>query len=171
MALLRDFIGQTLQWKRPRFFSTDYELRAEDQIIATMKHSGVWKRRTIAEAEGSQWTFRRAGLSGKLHFIYAGALQPAEEPAQPLGSFKRNWHGDGELTIVDGRSYTWARTGTWNPTWSWKDAYSTILLSMKRRRLVEIAPEANDSSDLALLTLFGFYLVLVKEAEAAAAAS
>lgn len=32
MPFLRDFTGQPLQWKRPRFFSTTYHLHAGDQF-------------------------------------------------------------------------------------------------------------------------------------------
>jgi hypothetical protein len=161
MSFLRDFTGQTLQWKRPRFFSTTYELRAKDQILATISRAGT--KRAIAEAEGQQWVFQREGLRRLL--VYPGGHQASNEPLQPLASIQPGWRWNGDLTFHDGHISTWTRTGNWRPIWSWRGPGDQILLTFKKGRLLEIAPAASDLPDLALLALFGLYLILTMEEE------
>ena len=161
MSFLRDFIGQTLQWKRPRFFSSTYELHAGDQILATISRAGT--TRAIAEAEGQQWVFQREGLRKLL--VYPGGPQASDEPLQPLASIQPGWSWSGDLTFDDGRVSTWTRTGNWRPTWSWRGPGDKLLLIFKKGRLLEIAPAASDLPDLALLSLLGLYLILLMEEE------
>jgi hypothetical protein len=173
MPFLRECTGKTLQWRRPHFFSTSYELRAGDQLLATVNRTGVLKQRAIAEAEGQQWTFQREGLMGRKSVIYPGAssAQASNEPVLALASIQPGWSGTGTLSFHDGRVYTWTRTGNWRPVWSWVGPGNKTLLSIKRGRLLEIAPAASDLPDLVLLSLFGLYLILMMESDEAASAA
>lgn len=159
MPFLRDFTGQSLQWKRPRFFSTTYELHAGDQVLAMISRAGT--TRAIAEAEEQQWVFLREGQR-KLR-VYPGGPQASNELVQPLASIQPGWSWNGHLTFHDGRLYTWTRRGNWRPSWSWKDPGDKTLLTLKKGRLLEIASAASDLPDLALLALFGLYLTLLME--------
>jgi hypothetical protein len=175
MPFIRDFIGQPLQWKRPRLFTNSYELRASDQVLATISRSGVFKERTLAEAEGRQWVFTRVGFSRKKIVVYAGEFVDKSlkvlDPAAEVASIKRNWRGHGELIFRDGRSYRWTHTGFLRRVWSWTDAYNMPLMTLKSHKTLEISPAASDLPDLALFTLLGIYIMLIMEEEAAAAAA
>ena len=173
MPFLRESTGKTLQWGRPHFFSTDYELCAGDQVLATVRRTGVMKQSAIAEAEGQQWRFQREGLMGRKLVIYPGpdTARASNEPVHPLASIQPGWNGAGVLSFHDGRVYTWTRTGNWRPAWSWVGPGNKTLLSIKRGRQLEIAPAASDLPDLALLSLFGLYLVLIMESDDATAAA
>lgn len=157
MPFLHDFIGQTLTWKRPRFFSTTYRLGAGDEILATISRAGI--TRAKASAEEQQWTFQREGQRKLL--VYLEEPRASNEPLQPLASIQLSWNWNGTLTFYDGRIYTWTRSGNWHPTWSWRDREDKTLLTLKKGHLLEIASAASDLPDLALLVLFGFYLILI----------
>lgn len=172
MDMLREYIGTTLQWKRPRWFSASYELHAGDMVLATVNRYGTFKQYTIAEAEEQTWTFQRErqGFLGKKFVIYPGATEKRIEngSSQELALLQPDGKGTGTLNFFDGRVYHWTRSGTWRPTWSWVGPDGQVLLTIKKGRLLEITPAAADLPDLALLCLFGLYLILEKEAEEAA---
>jgi hypothetical protein len=167
MPFLRDFTGQTLQWKRPRFFSTTYHLHAGDQILATLSRVGL--SRATSEADEQQWIFQREGQRKVL--AYPGNHQAANEPVQQLASIQLGWSWQGDLKFHDSRLYTWARDGKWRPTWSWRGPDNKILLTFKKGRLLEITSAASDLPELAFLALLGFYLTLLREEEDAVVAA
>jgi hypothetical protein len=171
MPSLRDFVGQELKWVHPYMFQNIYELRAGEQCLATLSRSGVLKRVTLAETDGQQWRFKREGNWKVSLVIYSGANEESEESRKPLASIRRNSRGQGELMFSDGHTYTWSqtRTGFWRRTWSWAGPEGTVL-SMKKRRLLEVASTASDLPDLPLLVLFSLYLILIKEEEEATSA-
>lgn len=167
MPFLRDFIGQTLHWKRARFFSTTYHLSAGDQILATISRAGL--SQATSEAEGQQWIFQREGQRKVL--AYPGKHQAANESVQQRASIQLGWNWQGDLRLHDGCLYTWTRDGKWRPTWSWKGPGNTILLTFKKGHSLEIAPAASDVPELAFLALFGLYLILLTEEEDAVVAA
>jgi len=170
VPVFSDFIGQQLQWKRPRLFSASYELRAGDQVLATIRRAGLGKGHQ-AEVEGQQWNFKREGFVRRRVLIYPGQelAQASSELIQPLASIKPDRKGNGQLMFRDGRTYIWSHTGHWRPNWFWTDSASTTLITIKKNRVVEFSPNASESPDLTLLTLFGFCLILLREEDAAAA--
>jgi hypothetical protein len=173
MPFLREYTGRTLQWTRPHFFSASHELRVGERLLATVNRTGMMKQSAVAEAEGQQWTFRREGLMGRKAVIYptVSKERPANEPVLALASIQPGWSGTGTLSFHDGRAYTWTRTGNWRPVWSWVGPGNKTLLSIKKGRSLEIAPAASDLPDLALLSLFGLYLILMMESDEAASSA
>jgi hypothetical protein len=169
MSLLRDFIGQPLHWKRRKILSSDYELRFDEQVLAWLTRTGMWKFRFVAAADGQQWIFKRESSWPNVCAIYP-IEGDAEKARTPLASIKRKYKG-GELVFYDGHSYTWSKSGFWRPTWFWTDLQGTPLLTFKPGHWLEISPTSSDLPDLILLALFGFYLIVLMEAEATAAAA
>ncbi len=168
MPSLRDCTGQELTWVRPRLLENKYELRLGNQGLASLTRRGFLKQISLAEAEGQQWRFkRRSGWKTNLA-IYAGGNELPNEA--PLASLQRRWNGQGELIFRDNHGYSWqsTRSGLWSRSWFWTGPDGSIL-SMKKKRVLEIAPEARMLPDLPLLVLFSFYLILVMEDDAAAA--
>lgn len=163
-SFLGNYIGQELRWHRPRLMQRYYELRVEDQVLATLSRAGVFKDRTIAEIEGQKWTFKRQGFKIKVYF--------GDEPVgEPRAILNRRWSGKGELTFSDGRVIQWDRSGFWNPVHCWVTPEGLNVINLKRGHRIEITPQAADQPDLPLLVAFGFYLILIAEEDAAAAAS
>lgn len=168
-SFLRTWTGVTLQWRRPHFFSTDYELYGGDHLLARIRRVGVLRQCAQAEAEGQRWFFRREGLMGRKMVIYPE--QTSSEPIYALATIQPGWCGTGTLQFQDGRVYTWTKSGNWRPAWSWVGPGNKILLTIKKGRVLEIAPAASDLPELALLCLFGLYLILMMEADEASSAA
>jgi hypothetical protein len=172
--LLREAAGQTLQWRRPHFFSSRYELFTGDRLLASLDRTGILRQRAMARTGEQQWIFQREGLMGRRVVIYPGgpgSSSGTDELGQALASIQPRWNGTGTLTFYDGRVFTWTRTGNWRPVWSWVGSDNNTVLSMKRGRLLEIAPMASNLPEVALLSLLGLYMILIREADEAAAAA
>ncbi len=169
MSFIREWTGVTLQWKRPHFFSTDYELYGGGHLLARVSRTGIFRQSAQAEAEGQRWVFRREGLMGRKIVIYSDQL--SSEPMPALAIIQPRWNGTGRLQFHDGREYAWTRSGNWRPVWSWVGPGNKTLLSIKKGRLLEIAPAASDLPDLALLSLLGLYLILIMESDEASSAA
>ncbi len=171
MPSLRDFAGQELRWTHPHFFQSVYELRAGDEILATVRSIGTFKTYDVAVAEGQQWTFRRAGSFWKSWTaIYAGEVQEVNEQMPPVATYTRA-RGGGQLTFSDGRSYTWKALSRWRSIWAWTGPDGVPLLSMKTSKRLTIAPEGTHLPELPLLVLFAFHLMRIAEEQAAASAA
>lgn len=97
MAFLREATGMPLQWRRPHFFASDYQLWMGDCWLATLKRSGVLKQSAVAEAEGQQWLFQREGLMGRKLVIYPDLIdgQALHEPVHALASIQLGWSRTG----------------------------------------------------------------------------
>ncbi|HEY0754487.1 MAG TPA: hypothetical protein VGD98_11025 [Ktedonobacteraceae bacterium] len=174
MPFLREYSGNTLQWRRPHFFSSDYQLWVGDRLLASLNRTGLMKQSALAESEGQQWKFQREGLMGRKCVIYPVTpdAQAQDESTLALASIQLSWSGAGTLNFQNGRAYKWERTGgIWRPVWSWVGSSNKVLLSMKKGRSLEIAPAASDLPDTALLGVFGLYLVLMMEADEASSAA
>jgi hypothetical protein len=171
MLSLREFAGQELCWMRPHFFQSAYELRAGDEVLATVRRVGTFKTYDVAVAEGQQWTFRRAGSLWKSWTaIYPGEVQEVDEQTQPIATYTRV-RGGGRLTFSDGRSYNWTTAKRWRWRWAWTGPDEVPLLTMKTSKQLTIAPEAINLPELPLLVLFAFHLMKTGEEQAAASAA
>ncbi len=171
MPFLRDFIGQPLAWKRPRFLSSTYELQGGGQVLATVVRVGTLRPRLLATSEGQQWTFKREGIMQARVVIYASETSGTAESSQPLAMCKRRANGHGELTLPNGRVYSWTHKGYWRPDWFWVGPLNQPLLTLKKGYTFEIDPAASDLPELALLTVLGFSLLQMKREEDAAVAA
>jgi hypothetical protein len=167
MGSLRDFVGQELQWMRTNVFKRIFELHAGEQCLATLQQSGLFRQVTVAESDGRRWRFKCQGYLKVVPVIFEDAEEASTESA-PLASFKRQLRGGGgDLIFSDGHKYTWSCTGLLSLIWTMAGPEGT-LFTLKKSRLLEIAPAANNLPDLPLLVLFSLYLILREEQEAGA---
>ena len=171
MPSLREFAGQELRWTRQHFFQSAYELRAGDEVLATVRRVGTFKTYDVAVAEGQQWTFRRAGSFWKSWTaIYSGEVQEVNEQTQPVATYTRV-RGGGRLTFSDGRSYNWTAVSRWRSIWAWTGPDGVPLLTMRTSKRLTIAPEAINLPELPLLVHLAFHLMRIAEEQAAAASA
>jgi len=143
-----------------------FELKQNDQIVATLRRPGMWSSTFLAETANENWVIRRGGFWGNKAEILDAASQ------QPIASFKSAWGGKGTLTFADGQTFLVVTRGCWHPVWTvTTDTEQPVLQLHTRDKSVELHHVAVLSeSRLSLLVLFTLYRVRQAE-EAAAAAS
>jgi hypothetical protein len=161
--------AEELLWIQPAARKREHELRAGEDVVATLR----FQRGSLAdaEAEGHHWTFKRQGF-----------WQP-RVTVRVLGSdadvavFRPHWAGGGTLELADGRTTLLRSANFWQSEWVWQEKDQPLILFkgrhglVKARGAVEILPGAAGRPDVPLLVLLGWYLILLHADDASAAGS
>ena len=172
MRRIADFYEQPLQWTQPSMLKGSYELRAGDDLVATLNFRSMWGTLTTAESMDGCWTFKRVG------FWQNKATVRLCSSDQDLAVFTNNtWTQGGTLDFAAGGTYK-ATTNFWMTNYEFQSESGEPLVRFKYGgffRLsaeVEILPAAVTLEHLPVLVLFGWYLAinLYNDSGAAAAA-
>jgi hypothetical protein len=162
---ISETVGEELLWVQPAARKRDYELRASDDVVATLR----FQRGSLAdaEAEGHHWTFKRQGFwQPRVTVRVAGS-------DSDVAIFRPRWVGGGTLDFTDGRSVDLRSANFWQSEWVWQEKDQPLILFKGRHGLVkakgavEIQPAAAGRPDVALLVLLGWYLILLHADDAA----
>lgn len=152
---------QTLKWNQPKALQEAYELRAGDDLVATLKFRSVFGTFARAESGDGCWTFKRVG------FWQNKATIRTCEGESDLAVFKNNtWSDGGTLEFNDGRQFK-ATTNAWKTRFEFQTNSGEPLLRFNYHGVfrlsatVEIQPLAQSLVELPLLVLFGWYLAVM----------
>jgi len=163
---LVDVACQELLWVQPSARKKTHELRAGDEVVATL----AFQRGSLADAVAadSHWTFKRQGFwHPRVTVREAGA-------ETDLAVFRQSWVGGGTLEFPDGKHLRLSSANFWQSEWIWQETDAALIRFKGRRGIikangaVEIAPDAAHHPDLALLVLLGWYLILLYAEDSAA---
>jgi len=169
MRSLYDIGAEELRWVKPRWWKRRYELRAGDEVAATLARGG-------GSGAIGEWS------SGRYRFVHKGWFRPrvlvSSEPLGDADTPLATYTGrDGALTLANGRVFFWRKPGTWRSKREWMDSAATLVAfdpaSGYTPAHVTIAPEGARLAELPLLLLLGEYLIVRarEEADAASAAT
>jgi hypothetical protein len=172
MRTIRDVAGEALRWAQPSAFKREYELRAGDEALATLRWQKTFGSLAVAASADGAWTFKRSGfLSPKVTVRRPGA--EAE-----VAVLKPGWRGEGTLELAAGRRYQWRNTSFWRSEWAFTDEAGEPLVQFtpefaffKQAAEVKVETRAGSIPDLSLLTLLGWYLMVLMSEDAGAAAA
>ena len=62
MKSLNEYIGQELQWIHPNVLSSEYELRAGDEVLARLHWNAAFTSHGHAETADGSWAIERKGI-------------------------------------------------------------------------------------------------------------
>ena len=169
MRPISEYAGQELLWIQPVVRKREHELRAGDDVVATLG----FQRGSLADAQaaGGHWTFKRQGFwRPRVTVRTAGS-------DTDIAVFQPRWVGGGTLEFPDGRTIRLSSANFWQSEWVWQDNEKPLIRFkgrhgiVKARGAVELQPEAVASPDLAMLVLLGWYSILLHAEDSAAASS
>ena len=167
MRLISETAGEELLWVQPAARRREHELRAGDDVVATLR----FQRGSLAdaEAEGRHWTFKRQGFwQPRVTVRVAGS-------DADVAVFRPHWAGGGTLELADGRTVNLRSANFWHSEWVWQEKDQPLILFKGRhdivrvRGAVEIQPGSAGQPDAPLLVLLGWYLILLHAEDANAA--
>jgi hypothetical protein len=169
MRSLYDIGADELRWVKPRWWKRRYELRAGDEVVATLARSG-------GSGAIGEWS------SGRYRFFQKGWFRPrvlvSSDPLGDTDTPLATYTGrDGALTFADGRVFFWRKPGKWRSKRVWMDSAATLIAfdpaSGYTPAQVTIASEGARLAELPLLLLLGEYLIVRarEDADAASAAT
>jgi hypothetical protein len=169
MRSLYEVVGEELRWVKPKWLKRQYELRAGEEVIATLVRSGG--SNAIGEWSEGRYVFSQKGWFNQRVLVgddtSAGVLAP-------LATFTRR---GGILTLTDGRTLFWVKPSFWRSKRVWSDGAASLVefdpASGYASPRVTITPEGAHLAELPLLLLLGEYLIVRarEEADAASAAA
>ena len=170
MRSLREVAAQPLGWSQPSLLKRQYELRAGDEVIATLRQKGFGSL-ALAETAGGSWTLKRSGF-------LRPKVSVRSESETEMAVFKPAWCGTGTLRLADGACYHWQNTSFWRSAWAFADEAGNPLVHFKPeaalwKRSAEMKVEAGARAlpDLSLLAVLGWYLMILASDDAAVVAA
>ncbi len=172
MRAIQEAAPSNLSWQQPQAMKAEYELRAGDELLATLRKTAMFGTAMDAEIGASRFTLKTEG------FVRSRIkIREADAAGEPAVFGRAGFLGAGQLALPDGRSYRWKMTSFWGGRWAFLDDSDRPLVSFASRNRflragcdVEIAPGALARPELPVLVLLGWYLLLrIREDSAAAA--
>jgi hypothetical protein len=166
MRTLSDLTG--LQWYRPSFWRREFELRAGDEIVGTLKFRGVLRPVAVFESREGAWTFARAGF-----FQNRGTIRVSGQSTNVAEFRGRPWTSAGELVFASGGAYALS-ISLWMTRMEVRAPTGEPVVAIHRRGLcgrhadVEIVPAARALPETPLLVAFGWFLFVMLEQDAGA---
>ncbi|MBI5029186.1 MAG: hypothetical protein HZB51_01565 [Chloroflexi bacterium] len=171
MKKIAELIGRELKWEQPSTLKMEYELRADEELAATLCFKNSFGSFATAASADGTWTFKRVG------FWQTRATIRSIGANIDLAVFKNNtWSGGGTLEFPDGRKYL-ANTNFWQTHYEFKTeageslfAYRNIGGVLHASSHVRIEPCAAAIAELPWVVMLGWYLIVMMQQDAAVAA-
>jgi len=165
MSSIRESIGREMRWHRTRLLPAAFELRAGDEMIATLEWPALFSRSAIATTGGARWRFRRPALlslSVDVEDAESGARIASYAPA-PLR---------GTLRFADGRAFRIGRDHPFGTLKAWREDGGELLSFARRLTIrgggpMRIEAAAAAESGLDVLVTFAFYVLTLRRRRAA----
>jgi hypothetical protein len=176
MKPLSDTGERELYWMQPTM-KRSFELRAGDDLFATLKFETAFGSLAAAESAAGTWTFKRVG------FFKPRVTVRVKGSEQNLAVYHLKWgSAEGVLEFADGETYVWKLANFWATRYQIVDAEGNPLISytskignasdlLKDQARIEIVPETRDKDTLALLLLIGWYLIVLQQEDVMATAT
>lgn len=170
MKKIAEVIGRELKWVQPSAWKMEYELRAGDELIATLRFRSSFGSFATAENADGCWTFKRVGFwQTRVTIRDCGS-------ETDTATFKNNtWSGGGTLELPDGRKIL-ATTNLWQTNFEFRTEADETLIRFKTGGLVhlsatvEILPGAAGVPELPCLVMLGWYLAVMMHTDTMCAA-
>jgi hypothetical protein len=157
-------MGKTLHWKQPKRFQSKYLLRSQDHNWGTLHYEGNhFVRRAIAKTSDCEWRFKYIRFSLPKITI----LKENEFFAQ--ASLETNWGWQSDLILGNDQHFYWKPTYHTENEFCFLNHENLPVMFLRSRygffKLeadVEIDPSFSHNSYLPLLTMLGWFLMLLR---------
>src|ERR1051326_1026365 len=110
MQQLQAFIGQEIVWEKTALFGSQYQLVANDDVLATLDINGFGSDARAQSAEGSILIQRRGFFNVTYHMHHANT---------ELAVYTPSWGGSGTLMFADGSTFKWRSMGIFSGEHAW----------------------------------------------------
>jgi len=170
MKSIRDL--QELVWLQPHATQRVFELRAGEEVLGSLRWESSFGSLADARAEEVHWTFKRTGFfSPQITIRLSGS-------DANLAVFTPNWKGEGVLDFSGGKCFRWLGIGFWRSQWAFARSSGEHLLELepktaffKRTAVVKVTPDGRQTSELPLLVILGWYLMVLRSDDDASVAA
>ena len=167
MRKIIELVDPHIEWVQPHALKMQYELRASDELVATLRFRSSLGSFATGESADGCWTFKRVGFwKTRVTVRLCGG-------DSDIASFQNNtWSGGGTLELSDGRVFP-ATTNLWQTKLGFQNESNNTLIQFKSVGLlhqsakVEIQPGAVGTPELPFIMMLGWYLIVMMNADSA----
>jgi len=176
MTKLSQLEGAQAEWMQPKTFERLYELRWGEETLAWLSFRSSTGTLASAETGEGSWTFKRVG------FLNPRITVRAVGDEEDLAVYHPKFWGDGVLSLKSGLHFAWKPTNFWSTAWAFIDAEEKVVIAfqpgVEKERLRDILKtqftltlhQIGAIRETApLLATLGMYLLILHQADAAAA--
>jgi hypothetical protein len=156
-------VREQLRWVHPSALKMNYELRAAEELVATLRFRSLSGSFATAETAGGCWTFKRTG------FLQTRATIRACGSEAEIATFKNNtWRGGGALTLSDGRNFL-ATTNLWQTHLEIQTEAGEVLIRLQTSGFWQTSADVNITSsglempELPWMNLFAWYVIVMMQ--------
>ena len=167
MIKIIELVDQEIEWVQPRALKMQYELRANNELVATLRFRSSLGSFATGESADGCWTLKRVGFwQTRVTVRLCGGNSD-------IASFRNNtWSGGGTLVLSDGRMFP-ATTNLWQTKLEFQNESNNALVQFRsggvlhQSAKVEIQPSAVGIPELPLIMMLGWYLIVMMSADSA----
>ena len=164
LTLLRSALGRPLRWTQRGWLRPTYELRAGNDVVATLEHAGFLRRTATARTADDRWTLEARGfLAGRL------VVRHGDSDSEDAVLTPHVLTGSGTVRFHDGRTFRWKREDFWATRWAMQDEAGAPLYHLKRdfpsildQGEVTLAAGAERNPALPVLLSLGWFAFLTR---------
>ena len=170
--------GDELLWKQPKATQRNFELYRRDESFGYMEFRSMWGTLAAARNPIQDWSFKRMGFLNP----YITIRFPEADSDHAL--FSPKIFGGGTLQMLDGRPFLWEPVNFWRTKWRFTDKSGFPILSFeqgaeefkltelfKMQAKVKVESSRITNLEFSMLVNLGFYLMILYQADSAAAAA
>lgn len=160
-----------LEWVQPRALRMEYELRAGEEVVATLRFRSSFGSFATAESTDGCWTFKRVGF-----WQTRATIRPCGSETEVASFRQGTWSSGGTLELLDGRRYR-ASTNFWQTRFQIESENGEPLIHYRTHGMVrlaaqmEITPLAAELPEMPWMAMLGWYLAVMMHDDSSAAAS
>jgi hypothetical protein len=169
MKSIKSLSNEHLLWTQPKTIHQFYELRLNKDIYGTLKFPKSSGSLAEVETLDGKWSFKRIGVFHTKITIREFGKD------NDIALFKPNlMASSGSLEFSNGNSFIWEAANFWATRFELKDTEGNLLVAFragvddpklkdwfKTQARVEITEQAKNFSELSLIVLLGWYLIII----------
>lgn len=161
--------GEKLTWIRESDDSRNFVLKAGQETVASLRWDKASGSLAIGESRGQRWTFKRVG-----YFHPHVTIRNFGEAAE-MARVEVRGGGAGMIHFTDGERYNFL-ANLWRAEWEWSTPSGATMIKFRRdfsiderAGHVEIPKEHLSTIHLPMMTVLGWYLIVLIAEDAAMA--
>lgn len=169
-----NLMGKQPYWLQPKTGGRTYELRDDNHLYGSLVFRSSFGSLATADFSGGRYTFKRVG------FFNPQVTVRREGEEIDLAVYRPNWTGAQGLLEIDGKTLGWRPANFWATRYAWYQGKDMLLVYQQggeQKRFSDLFKTQSQVTffDLAwrlgslpILTLLGWYLVILYEQDSAA---
>lgn len=178
MKSLKEAGPEHLNWIQPKTTHQFFELKSNEYLFGTLQFPKSVGSLAVAESLEGKWTFKRVG------FFSTRITVRKSGDENNIAIFKPNlMASSGVLEFSDGKKFQWHAANFWETKFEFKDVKEETVVRFrsgieepklkdwfKTQARVEIPEQINDLTELSIMVLLGWYLIVAFQMDSSAGA-